>query len=105
MSDNMIEYGATRPTWAVEQFAQWLIEHCRSLPVSFCRTMPKQLYINGAMWIREQFRNQCMIEPDEETARGMFAAIVAIHFNDDITQQDIFQQIFEAYLRTIPAKA
>jgi len=35
----------------------------------------------------------------------MFAAIVAIHFTDGINQQDIFQQIFEAYLRTIPAKA
>jgi len=35
----------------------------------------------------------------------MFAAIVAVHFTDGIAQQDIFQQIFEAYLRTVPAKA
>jgi len=104
MSDNMIEYGATRPTWADDQFAKWLIEHC-SLENAAPVLMPKQLCINGAVWIREQFRNQCMIEPDEETARGMFAAIVVIHFTDGIDQRDIFQQIFEAYLRTIPAKA
>jgi len=101
---NTIEYGATRPAWADDQFDQWLIEHCspkNAGPV----LMPKQLCINGAVWIREQFKSQCMIEPDEETAQGMFAAVVAIHFTDGIDQRDIFQQILEAYLRTIPNKA
>jgi hypothetical protein len=103
MSESMIEYGATRPTWADDQFGQWLIAHC---PENGGPTlMPYQLVINGAVWIKEQFKKQSGIEPAEETAREMFACLVTIHFSSGVHQQEIFQQMFEAYLRTIPAKA
>jgi hypothetical protein len=104
VTKEIIEYGRTCPRWADDQFAYWLIEHCpkdNGNPV----IMPNQMCINGAVWIREQFKKQVGIEPNEETAREMFASLVAIHLSSHIPQQDIFEQIFNGYLRTMTPKA
>jgi len=102
----IIEFGLVRPQWADEQFGQWLIAHC-ALEDAHPVIMPMQLCINGAVWIKEQFRNQTCnaIEPDENSAREMFSSIVAIHVSSGIPQREIFQQIFEGYLRNLPQKA
>ena len=101
---NVINLAATCPTWVDEQFKQWMLEHSKN-PDATPVLMPRQLCIDGALWIRENFSDRCGIMPDEETAQGMFAALVTIHFLEGISQEDIFKQIFEAYLRSIPNKA
>jgi hypothetical protein len=103
---NVITYGKIRPIWADNQFAQWLTAHCSAedaQPVF----MPMQLCINGTAWIKEQFREQTYntVEPDENTAREMFGTLVAIHVTTGIHQVEIFEQIFEGYLRNLPKKA
>jgi hypothetical protein len=105
MSENIIEYGIVNPRWADDQFKKWLSTHC---PEENFRpmVMPKELIINGAIWIKGQFIRQTgFITVDEESAQEMFACLVSIHFCSGVPQQDIFQEIFKGYLRTIPAKA
>ncbi len=101
MKGNIIHYGLTRPTWADDQFGHWLLSRVTAQTSDEPVIMPNQLCINGAAWVREQFKKQCNISPNEETAREMFASIMAIHVSMNIPQVEIFQQIFEAYLRTM----
>lgn len=104
MSNKIVEYCRVRPQWADDQFAKWLIEHCppeKTSPVF----MPMQMCINGGTWVQKQFIKRCSILIDDQTAREMFGSIVAIYLTTEIPQQDIFQQIFEGYMRNLPAKA
>jgi hypothetical protein len=98
------EYGHTRPKWADEQFQHWLIKNCPKERAR-CVLIPLELCIEGGDWLQEQFRAQCGLIPDTETARGMFTDMVSIHLSTELSQECIIQQILEGYLRTIPAKA
>lgn len=100
----VIEYGLVKPVWADEQFAKWLTSHC---PTTYTTPviMPNKMCIDGGEWVQEQFRKQTFVPPNTESAQEMFAALVSIYITTQLPQQDIFRQIFEAYLRNLPAKA